>query len=113
MDEITTPGQVISELNRLMDEMGKGVKALYEAEVRMVELDTAYERKLALAILESTGPAIERNAVAKLAASEEKLALDLAKAQLNRVKAKMRSIDSAQVAVSVIGRQVELTWRHS
>lgn len=113
MNEITTPQQVILELNRLMNESQKGIQALYEIEVKVAELDQAYERKLAISILENTGTAQERTAQSKLDSLDEKLALDIGKAELNRVKSKLRAIESAQVAVSVIGRQVELHWKNS
>lgn len=109
--EILTPSQVISELNRLVAESAKGVEALHRAEVAVAEADLAYERELALAFVNNDGSVADRQAVAKLQAGEKKLALDLAKAELNRVKAKLRSIDSAQVSVSVISRLVELEYR--
>jgi len=114
MPEITTPGQVVAELNRLMSESQRGVNALYEAEIKVAHFDMEYERAAALGLLNAEGAtAPERAAKAKLAALEDKLQLDISKAELNRVKAKLRSLDSAQVAVSVIARQVELQWKHA
>lgn len=113
MNEITTPGQVIAELNRLMGESQKGIQALYEAEIKVAQMDQDFERAISLAVLNSTGTAQERTAHAKLESLEQKLAFDIAKAEMNRIKAKLRAIDSAQVATSVIGRQVELTWKHA
>jgi len=114
MSEITSPADVISELNRLMAESQKGITALYECEVKVAYLDQNYERDLANGLLNAEGgTAPEKQARAKLAASDAKLQLDIAKAEHNRVKAKLRAIESAQVAVSVISRQVELHWRNS
>ena len=114
MNDITTPQQVILELNRLMGESQKGIAALFDAEIKVAELDAEYEKQLAMGLLNADGgTAPEKQAKAKLAALPHKLALDIAKAELNRVKAKLRAIDSAQVAVSVIARQVELQWRHA
>lgn len=111
MENITTPQQVISELNRLIGESQKGIQALYEAEVKVAELDQVYERSLALGFLEADGTIPERTAKSKLAASDAKLAYEISKAEMNRVKAKLRSLESAQMAVSVIAKQVELQWR--
>lgn len=111
--DITTPQQVISELNRLMESAQLGIDALYKAEVKTAELDQAYERELSLGLLNASGNVAERSAAAKLAASDAKLALDISKAELNRIKAKLRAIDSAQVATSVIAKQVELMWKHA
>jgi hypothetical protein len=68
---------------------------------------------LALGFLEAEGTIPERTAKSKLAASDAKLEYEIARAESNRVKAKLRAIDSAQMAVSVIAKQVELQWRTS
>ena len=107
----STPQEVISELTRLMGEMPKGIQALHDAEVKVAEADLVFERKLASSFINNQGSVADRQAVAKLESADEKFALDLAKAELSRVKAKLRSLDSAQVAVSVISRLVELEWR--
>jgi hypothetical protein len=109
--DVLTPAQVVAEQNRLMAEAQKGIQALYKAEIAVAEADLAYERELALSFVNSDGSVADRQAVAKLQAGEKKLALDFAKAELNRVKAKLRANDSAQVAVSVIARQVENEFR--
>jgi serine/threonine protein kinase HipA of HipAB toxin-antitoxin module len=111
--DITTPGDVIAELNRLMRVSQAGINALYVAEVKVAELDLAYERAYSLAILNAEGTAPEKTAMAKIEAGDSKLALDIGKAELNRIKAKLRAIESAQVAVSVIAKQVELQWRNA
>ena len=123
MEEITTPAQVISELNILMARSVKGISLMYEQEVTVAELDNAYERDLALGLLNAgddlspdvqkklTAP--EKQAIALLKASESKLALDLAKAQLNRIKATLKQVDTAIMATGMIGKQVELQWRNA
>lgn len=111
--DITTPAQVIAELNRLMRISQAGINAMYAAEVKVAEMDLAYEREYSLALLNAEGTAPEKTAMAKIESGQAKLALDIAKAELNRVKAKMRAVESAQVAVSVIAKQVELQWRNA
>lgn len=111
--DITTPAQVIAELNRLMRVSQQGINALYDAEVKVAQLDLDYDREYSLALLNAEGTAPEKTALAKIGSGEAKLALDVAKAELNRIKAKLRAVDSAQVAVSVIAKQVELQWKHA
>ena len=111
MTEIITPADVIAELNRLMSESQKGIQAMYDAEIKVANLDAEYERAWAVATLEATGTALDRQATAKLACIDLKLALDIAKAELTRVKTKLRAIDSASVATSVIAKHVELAYR--
>lgn len=106
-----TPATIIEELRRLTVEAAKGPAAVYEAEKKVAEAELAYDTANAHAVLSSGGTALERGAQAKLASGEEKFALDIAKAELNRVKLKLRQLESAQVSVSVISRLVELEWR--
>ena len=112
MSEILTPADVVAELNRLMAETQKGIQALFEAEVKVATLDAEYDRELSLATLDAAGTALDRQATARLACVDKKLALDIAKAELNRVKTKLRALDSASVATSVIAKQVELVYKH-
>lgn len=109
----TTPQEIIAELTRLMGEMPKGIQALHDAEIKVAEADLEHERQLAKSFINNSGSVADRQAVAKLESAEAKFQLDLAKAELNRVKAKLRSMDSAQVAVSVISRLVEMEWKRS
>lgn len=114
MESITHPGQVVQELNRLTSESSKGVEALYIAEVKVAELDNAYDHAYSLALISNQNGTVEdRKAVARVQTTDLKLQLDLAKAELTRVKAKLKQIESAQVAVSVISRQVEMQWKIS
>jgi len=111
MDE--TPDSVIIELQRLVGEAQRGVQALYEAELKVAQLEQDFDTAHAHAIISSTGTAAERAAQATLATAALKFELQVGKAELNRVKTKLRSIESAQVATSVIAKQVELLWRHA
>ena len=113
MNDIITPDQVIRELNRLIGESAKGVEALFAAEVKVANLEADYDRALSMAQLEAQGTALDRTATARLKCIDKNLDLNLARAEMNRVKMKLRSIDSAQVAVSVIAKQVEATMRHA
>jgi hypothetical protein len=111
MDE--TPDSVIGELQRLVGEAQRGVQALYEAELKVAQLEQDFDTAHAHAIIGSTGTAVERAAQATLATAGKKFELQVGKAELNRVKTKLRAIESAQVATSVIAKQVELLWRHA
>jgi hypothetical protein len=69
------------------------------------------DRAESLALLESQGTVVDRQATAKLKTEEERLAVDLAKAQLNRVKTKLRMLSESQMSVQTQARMVELTYR--
>jgi hypothetical protein len=49
--------------------------------------------------------------VAKLQAIDEKLKADLARAEFNRVKMKMKVLADTATMTAVISRNVELQWR--
>jgi hypothetical protein len=51
--------------------------------------------------------------VAKLQAVEEKLKADLAKAEYNRVKLKMKTLSDQATMMAVISKNVELQWRNA
>jgi hypothetical protein len=54
---------------------------------------------------------MDRQAVAKLKTEDERLAADLAKAEFNRVKTKMKVLEQAQMSVQTQARLVELMWK--
>jgi hypothetical protein len=61
----------------------------------------------AYALINAEGPVIERQAKAKLASAEARLERDLAKAQVERVRAKLRMIDSSIMAQATAAKMVQ------
>ena len=106
-----TPGQIVEELQRISKEMEKGASALYDAEVRLADAEAAYDKAVSLSFLNSQGTVADRQAVAKLQAIDEKLKADLARAEFNRVKTKMKLLSDTATMTAVISRNVELQWR--
>jgi hypothetical protein len=51
--------------------------------------------------------------VAKLQAVEEKLKADLARAEYNRIKTKMKTLSDQATMMAVMSKNVELQWRHA
>ncbi len=108
-----TPDNVISELHRIQMELEKAPTALFNAEVKLAELEAEVDRIEAIAFLDGEGTGQDRAAKAKLAVSPVKLQRDIAKAELNRVRTKIKVLESAAVSTSVIGKQVELMWKNA
>jgi hypothetical protein len=107
-----TPDNVISELQRIQKELNKAPNALYEAELALAEAEHEYDKVVSLALLNAESKTVgEREAIAAIEAGQAKLARDLAKAAVNRVRTKIKVLESAAVATSVIGKQVELMWK--
>jgi hypothetical protein len=109
--EIITPAQIVEELRAIQREMEKGANALYDAEVRLADAEAAYDKAVSLSFLNSQGTVADRQAVAKLQAVDEKLKADLARAEFNRVKTKMKSLSDRATMTAVMSRNIELQWR--
>jgi hypothetical protein len=109
--EIISPGHIIQELQRLTAEMDKGSNALYDAECKLADADAAYDKALSLAFINNQGTVADRQAVAKLQSVEAKLQADLARAEFNRVKVKMKTLSDQATMMAVMSKNVELQWR--
>lgn len=93
--------------------MDKGVNALYEAERKLAEKDAAYDRAVSQAFLDNQGTVADRQAVAKIQSTDAKFEADLARAEYNRIKLKMRNLSDQATMTAVMAKQVELTWKHA
>lgn len=111
--EIITPSQIVEELQRLMREMDKGSNALYDAECRLADADAAYDKAVSLAFINNDGTVADRQAVAKLQSVEDKLKADLARAEYNRVKTKLKTLSDQATMMAVISKNVEIQWRNA
>lgn len=106
-----SPSLVIQELTRIQQEAAKGVQALFDAEAKLASAERDYEVRLQTVFIEAGGTVADRQAVAKLEAAEARFQADLAKAELNRVRAKMKQLELAQMATQTISRQIEVELR--
>lgn len=110
--EIITPAQIVEEMNRLMGEMDKGVDALFNAERKLAEKEAEYDRQVSKAFLDNQGTVADRQAVAKLQSIEARFEADLARAEYNRIKQKVKNLSEQATMTAVIGKHVETTWKH-
>lgn len=104
---------MISEIQRLTAEASKAPQAIYEAEKLVADKQLAYDRQSALEFMNAQGTVADRENIAKLNSGTERFELELAKAELNRVKNKARQLADAGVLTASIGRQVELIYRNA
>ena len=103
----TTPNSIIQELTRIQAEAAKGGGVLYDAEVKLADAEAVFEKTLQLAFMDAQGTVADRTAVSRLKASDARLAADLAKAEHNRVKLKLKQLELAQMSTQTIARMVE------
>jgi len=107
-----SPDQIITRLKFIIEESGKGVDALYNAEVALAELEMQYDTEYQSKFIEAGGTVADRQAVARLQTAELKFQVDVAKASVNRVKAKIRQLSDSGTLTAVMAKQIELTWKH-
>lgn len=102
-----TPLMVMAELSHIRAEVQKGIAVLYDSECKLADAENAYERELQLAFINAQGTVADRTAVSRLQASEKRLAADLAKAEYNRVKTKLKALEMAQMSIQTQARLME------
>jgi len=106
-----TPKEVIRELEKIRNQSEQGIALLAEAEVKYLELASAADRVEATELLSAQGTIVDRQAVAKLKAMDSRFEADLAKVELNRIKAKIRHLSESQMAVMAAGKLIQMEWR--
>lgn len=106
-----TPGQIIKELERIRQQSERGIELLAEAERKWLELDSAATKLENTELLKAQGTVVDRQAIAKLKASDARFEADLAKIELNRIKQKIKHLSESMMAVMAAGKLVEMEWR--
>ena len=94
------PSQIAKDLLELSQTNRKGVEALYEAETDLARAESDLDKAEAGAFIQASGSVAERQAIAKLESSELRFERDLAKAKVNRIRVKLRSIESELMALA-------------
>lgn len=102
-----TPLGIIQTLHRIRAEAERGLGFLYDAEIKLADKEFTYERTLQLAFIEAQGTVADRTSVSRLQAAEAQLAVSLAKAELNRVRAKLKQLEMAQMSTQTQARLME------
>ena len=101
------PSDIARELLELTQTNKKGVEALYEAEANLSQAEYDLDKIEAQAFLDATGSVAERQARAKLLAADARFARDLAKASVNRIRTKMRTIESELMALATASKLMQ------
>jgi N-acetylglutamate synthase/N-acetylornithine aminotransferase len=99
------------ELQRLIGLSEKGSSAIYDAEVKLAEAENLLDLTENKAFIKSSGSVAERTALAKLESADSRLARDIAKAELNRVRVKIKSLEQAIMATQTLVKLTEIEAR--
>lgn len=93
------------QIAELIQENQRGTNALFEAERLLAEAEYNLDTVEQKAYIKAQGTVADRTALARLEAAEARLERDLRRAELNRIKHKIKSIETALMA---LGTQVKL-----
>ena len=104
----SSPSKVIAELQRLIAETEKGNSALYDAEIELADAEAELDRVETKTFLSKEGTIADRQALARYECNELRLKRDLKKAERDRIKQKLRSIEQAMTANQTIAKLIDL-----
>jgi hypothetical protein len=95
-----TPLEIQKQLAELTAENSKGYEALYQAEIKLAEAEHTLDTIEQKAFIRHQGTVADRSANARLEAADARLQRDLRKAEANRVRMKIKAIESALMAAA-------------
>ena len=101
------PSDVLHELQELTATNRKGVDALAQAEIDLAHAEHTLDTTEAHSFISGTGSVADRQAVAKLASADARLERDLKKAQVNRIRTKLRVIESTIMAQATMSKLMQ------
>jgi hypothetical protein len=106
-----TASAIVQELAELTAMNRRGVEALYEAEIVLARAESDLDKEEARTFISGSGSVAERQAGAKLACSELRFERDLAKASVNRIRMKLRTIESEIIAQATMSKILQAEMR--
>ena len=106
-----TPSEIQKQLAELTAENSKGAEALYEAEVRLAQAEHELDLVEQRAFIKHTGTVADRTSLARLDSAEVRLQRDLRRAEVNRIKMKIKGLETAIMAVQTQARLVQSEMR--
>lgn len=106
-----TPSELIKDLAELTQESRKGAEALYSAEVALAEAEHELDLIEQRAFIKYQGTVADRTAMARLDAADARLQRDLRRAEANRIKVKIKGLESALMAVATQAKLIGVETR--
>lgn len=94
------PSEIAAQIAELTAENNKGADALYSAEVELAQKEFDLDTLEQKAFIRSQGTVADRTAISRLEAAEARLERDLARAKVNRIKTKIKALESALMAAA-------------
>lgn len=102
--------EIQRQLAELIQENHKGSTALFEAEKSLAEAEYDLDLAEQKAYIKAQGTVRDREAIARLESADLRLARDLRKAELNRIRTKIKAVELASM---VLATQAKLLGQES
>jgi Tfp pilus assembly protein PilX len=103
--------EIQRQIAELIQENTRGANALFEAETKLAEAEHELDLVEQKAFISAEGSVADRTAIARLKASDARLQRDLRKAEANRVRVKIKQIESALIALATQAKLVGVEFR--
>ena len=105
------PSDIAKEIAQLTAENSRGADVLYEAEVELAKAENELDLVEQRAFIKAQGTVADRTAIARLEASQARLDRDLAKAKANRIRMKIKSLETAIMAAATQAKLIQSEMR--
>ena len=92
--------EIQRQLAELIAENSRGSTALFEAEKALAEAEYQLDLAEQKAYIKASGTVRDREAIAKLESADLRLQRDLRKAELSRIRQKIRAIETASMVLA-------------
>jgi hypothetical protein len=102
-----TPLEIQKQLAELTAENSKGYEALYQAEIKLAEAEHTLDTIEQKAFIRHQGTVADRTANARLEAADARLQRDLRKAEANRVRLKIKALETAIMASATQAKLIQ------
>ena len=103
--------EIQQQIAELIAENQKGATALFEAETRLAEAEHELDLIEQKAFIGAEGSVADRTAIAKLKAADARLQRDLRRAEFNRVKVKIKQIETALMSLVTPAKLIQTEVR--
>lgn len=103
--------EIQKQIAELIAENAKGATALFETESALAQAEYDLDLTEQKAFIAAEGTVADRTAIARLKAAENRLQRDLRKAEHNRVRVKIKQIETALIALSTQAKLIGVETR--
>jgi NADPH-dependent 7-cyano-7-deazaguanine reductase QueF-like protein len=106
-----TPLEIQKQLAELTAENSKGYEALYQAEVALAQAEHDLDTVEQKAFIRHQGTVADRTANARLESAQNRLQRDLRRAEMNRIKMKIKALETAIMASATQAKLIQSELR--